>query len=492
MGADAAETLRLAPLLESASLGFAALTDDGTIAWTNAAFEGMVGGPGSSEGRRILDLPSLGFADRARSLWDAVREGRATTLRSVPVRVPGKDGARYLDLDLTAPGERSGLPALLVVLDVTDLVRERERAGLFYASFLTSTNAIEVTDAAGVLIDVNPAFEKTYGFSRAECIGRKPNLVRGGTAPPELFARMWQDLLNPALGYWSGELMNRDRFGNDRPVFLTITAVRDESGATTHYLGVAVNLTEQKSWERRAAHSDKLASLGQLAAGVAHEINTPLANVMLITESIRRRSTDPWVLARLDRISGQVEVAGTIVRGLLDFARRGEPQIRRLDLADVARQALVFLLGKQSADVELDETFPEGPLPVWGDRVQLIQVVTNIVNNACESMEGRGRLQVIARRNGSDAELEVIDGGPGIPEDVLPHIFEPFYTTKSEGKGTGLGLAVCHGIVQSHHGTIRVRNIPGGGASFTVSLPMSTADPPPPGERRASESGAAP
>src|SRR5208282_4397004 len=111
---------------------------------------------------------------------------------------------------------------------------------------------------------------------------------------------------------------------------------RTASGEVTHYLGVAVDLSEQRSWELRAAHSERLASVGQLAAGVAHEINTPLANVMLVTESIRRRSTDPWVQGRLETISGQVEAAAKIVRGLLDFARRSEPHLAALDLRDIA------------------------------------------------------------------------------------------------------------------------------------------------------------
>jgi signal transduction histidine kinase len=140
----------------------------------------------------------------------------------------------------------------------------------------------------------------------------------------------------------------------------------------------------------------------------------------------------------------------------------------------VARDAVAFLRGKQSADVELLEEYPEGPVPIRGDRGQLIQVITNILNNAYEAQDGHGRIRLVVRAPEGAAELEVIDAGPGIPAEVLPLVFEPFFTTKGEGKGTGLGLAICHGIIRSHHGSIIARNAPGGGASFLIALPQAT------------------
>jgi PAS domain S-box-containing protein len=472
------EVAALAPLLESRALGLALLDARGAVVWANATARSWLGLEFGETGAPFSELPSLDLGDRAEALGEALREGSPHVLRSVRVRSQGPAPDRVLDLEFAPLAQAPERRTALLVTDVTNRVEERGRAALFYASFLTSTNAIEVTDRAGVLVDVNPAFEQTYGYTREECLGKRPNMVRGRTAPPELYERMWADLRDPARGHWSGELMNRDRFGRERPVFLTITAIRDDTGTTTHYVGVAVNLAEQKSWERKAEHSEKLASLGQLAAGVAHEINTPLANVMLITESLRRRTDDPWALQRLDRITRHVEVAGTIVRGLLDFARRGEPQIRKVDLAEVARESLEFLRGKQSANIEFVEHWPPEPLPVWGDHGQLLQVFTNLMNNACEAVSGTGRVVVEGRRNGPDAEVEVSDNGTGISASAMPHLFEPFFTTKPEGQGTGLGLAVCAGIVQAHHGTISGKNRPEGGASFLVTLPMSAAEPP--------------
>ena len=389
----------------------------------------------------------------------------------------------YVDATLSvvpaAEGRSSRL--VLVLTDASGRLRERERAHLHYEAFLTSSNAIEVTDRNGILVDVNPAFETTYGYSRAEALGKRPNLVQSDKTGREVYERMWADLLDPLRGHWSGEIVNRDRSGRERPVFLTVTAVRNTAGETTHYVGVAVDLTEHKAWERIVAHSDRLASLGQLAAGVAHEINTPLANVMLVAESLRRRAADPWTRGRAETITSQVEVAARIVRGLLDFARRSEPLVARLDLAEIAQETVRFLRGKQSANVEVDERYPPAPLEILGDRGQLMQVLTNLLLNAYDALEGaaEGRIVVEVRRGADHAEVEVCDSGPGIPLEALPHVFEPFFTTKPEGRGTGLGLAICHGIVQAHGGTIVARNLREGGASLLVSLPLAPAVPMP-------------
>jgi PAS domain S-box-containing protein len=471
-------------ILRGAPVGVAVIDRTGTIVWANPAYFETTGrDPGilGQNFHHILEDDGSWSAAIGSAVDGALRTGATANFRSVRARYRHQTGGVYLDVDvhpLPGPGFGTG-HAFLMIRDVTERVDEQRRAKLFYESFRTSTNAMQLTDAKGVMIDVNPAYERIYGYSRAECIGRKPNLIRSKHTPPEVYEKMWEDLRAPDRGYWSGEILNRDRQGRERPVLLSITAIRSLGGEVTHYLGVAVDQSEQRGWELRAAHADKLASVGQLAAGVAHEINTPLANVMLVAESLRRRSEDPWTLSRLDTMTEQIEVAARIVRSLLDFARRAEPHVGELDLVEVAKGSVAFLKGKQSADVEITEVYPAGEVPIAGDRGQLMQVLTNILNNAYDAMDGKGSIRISVRRQGSRAELEIIDSGPGIPAEALPHIFEPFFTTKPEGLGTGLGLAICHGIVQSHHGSIAARNVPGAGAGFLVSLPILERGPAP-------------
>ncbi len=481
------ETIRaLRAVLDEAPVAIVLLERDGTVAWANSTYRRWAQGPEAPTTYR--DHPLLAGPELApmiaRGLEASPGPATVGAARTIPLPAGHAGPVKFLDATLRAVPEAPGRPSrlVLVLVDATERQREEEAARLQYEAFLTSTNAIEVTDRDGILIDVNPAFEATYGYSRAECLGKRPNLVRSRRTPTALYERMWAELLDPARGHWSGEIINRDRWGRERPVFLTITAVRDPRGTATHYVGVAVDLTEQKAWERVAAHSDRLASLGQLAAGVAHEINTPLANVMLVAESLRRRTTDPWTRGRAETITAQVEVAARIVRGLLDFARRSAPQTSRLDLVDIAGETVRFLRGKQPAEVEVEERYPPTPVPILGDRGQLMQVLTNLLLNAYDALEGSadGRIVVEVRRGDRETEIEVRDSGPGIPLEALPHVFEPFFTTKPEGRGTGLGLAICHGIVQAHGGTIVARNIPGSGASLVVSLPLAPPEPPPP------------
>ncbi|MGB6501545.1 MAG: ATP-binding protein [Thermoplasmata archaeon] len=474
---EAIEPGLAARVFRSAPIGLAVITAPGTITWASRGYFDLTGRLPTILGTDFHDLSEEdgSWSTEIRVAMDRVlRDGTPATFRSVRARFRAPTPGVYFDLDVRPLEPEDGAPrqALLLIRDVSDREREHAQAVLFYESFRTSTNAMQLTDARGVMIDVNPSFERIYGYTRAECIGKKPNLVRSRHTPPEVYEGLWADLTDPARGYWSGEILNRDRKGRERPVLLSVTAIRDGSGATTHYLGVAVDLSEQRSWELRAAHADKLASVGQLAAGVAHEINTPLANVMLVAESLRRRSDDPWVLARLSTMTDQIEIAARIVRGLLDFARREEPLTTELDLVEIARESVAFLKGKQSANVEIAEKYPGTPIPILGDRGQLMQVLTNILNNAYDAMEGVGAIDISVRTQGRRAEVEILDHGPGISPEALPQIFEPFFTTKPEGQGTGLGLAICHGIVHSHHGTITVRNVPGAGAAFLVSLPL--------------------
>lgn len=346
--------------------------------------------------------------------------------------------------------------------------------GLFYELFRHSSNVIEITDAEGRYVDVNPAFERIYGWPRGELVGRKPNLIRSPKTPPETFRALWADLLDPAKGEWQGELVNLDRWGREHPVLLSVSAIRGADGGITHFIGVATDLTELKGLQLRTIRTERLASLGQLAAGVAHELNTPLANILLIAESLERRAPNPWVANRAGSIVRQVESAARIVAGLLDFGREHPPATREENLTRLVEEAVEFVRGKQkSVDVEVT-VLPEGDSVVANvNRVQVVQVLVNLLNNAYDAMEGRGRLTVRTRSGEGFAEIEIHDSGPGIAPEVLPHLFEPFFTTKVDGKGTGLGLSICHGIVASHGGRITVRSAPGEGATFTVRLPRA-------------------
>ena len=465
---------------ERGPMGALLIGPDGRILQSNPVFRDLLGVDESVKGRTLAELLASGADRLEEARVRAQGDERSRSMSGFTLEAPGRKRRHLVDIDFYPQSDAAGKVrgVLLVFHDRTGAHQDpAASARLFHQAFLHSTNAMELTDRDGFLIDVNPAFERIYGYRRDEVIGRRPNIVASGGTDPATYVEMWKSLLDPAVGSWSGELVNRDRGGVEHPVLITITAIRGSDGAITHFLGVAVDLTDLRRLERQALHSDRLVSLGQLAAGVAHEINTPLANITLIAESVRRRTTDPWTRGRVDTLLNQTDSAAKIVRGLLDFARRPETQTGQVDLGDSVHAVVGFLRGKQPTEVEVRISVPEDPVVIRGDREQIAQVITNLLNNAYDAVNGEGRIEVALTADPAWAHLSVADSGPGISPDVRTHLFEPFFTTKPEGKGTGLGLAICIGIVESHGGTIEVDSEVGRGSKFTVNLPRLAPTP---------------
>ena len=247
--------------------------------------------------------------------------------------------------------------------------------------------------------------------------------------------------------------------------------------------------TEQlRAAHQKLLHSDRLASLGQLAASVAHEINNPLSGVLnlsMLMERIMKGGNIPpgreeEFRRHLARVSAETARVGRIVSDLLAFSRRSKPQRVDADLNKLVRSTASLVGHKlKLSDCEaVIDLAPDLPL-VLCDPSQMQQVILNLVMNAAEAMQSKGggkvRVATRAAANGREVELVVSDNGEGIAPENLGKIFHPFFTTKPEGKGVGLGLAVLYGIVQAHDGEVDVKSTPGQGTTFTVTLPVSTA-----------------
>lgn len=225
-------------------------------------------------------------------------------------------------------------------------------------------------------------------------------------------------------------------------------------------------------------HSEKLASLGRMAAGVAHELNSPLTGVVTFAHLMRERFPEgSQDREDLDVIIEQTNRCTQIIRGLLGFARASSEEKNRADLNEVVQSSLNLVRNKADflnveKKLELDSDLPL----VMTNVAQIQQVFLNMIVNAGDAMDGKGTLTVATRRVEADgrvfAEVEFRDSGPGISPDNMEKLFEPFFTTKPVGKGTGLGLAVSHGIVKDHGGHIRVWSKPGEGTSFFISFPV--------------------
>jgi two-component system NtrC family sensor kinase len=224
---------------------------------------------------------------------------------------------------------------------------------------------------------------------------------------------------------------------------------------------------------QQVSRAEKLASIGRLAAGVAHEINNPLTGVLTFAHLLRQK---PHMNEEdgedLDLIIHETTRAAEIVRGLLDFARERPTSMEPLDLNDVVRRTVRLIANQKKFEHIAIEEVLQNDLPeVRGDMNPLQQVLLNLALNACAAMPNGGRLTITTRAGDGHVLLDVADTGCGIKEELLEKIFEPFFTTQPVGKGTGLGLSVTFGIVEQHNGTIEVKSTEGQGSTFSISLP---------------------
>jgi two-component system NtrC family sensor kinase len=275
-----------------------------------------------------------------------------------------------------------------------------------------------------------------------------------------------------------------DSRGETRSYRISRIPMRLDGSAITHVITIGEDVTEARGVQLRILQSEKLAAVGQLAAGVMHEINNPLATIGACVAAIQARlgsPADPTVDEYLDIIDKEVLRCTHIVDGLLDFSRpkEGSPK-EPVQVNSLVEQTLFLLKHHQRFNrVSVVRDFGETLPPVFANAEQMIQVLMALMLNGVDAVDDGGTLTVGTRGHPSRADevmIEVTDSGHGIPAADLPKIFEPFYTTKAPGRGTGLGLSICYGIVEQHLGRIEVDSEPGMGSTFRIFLPIAIGD----------------
>ena len=258
--------------------------------------------------------------------------------------------------------------------------------------------------------------------------------------------------------------------------------MRLDQDTITHVITIGEDVTDSRAVQGRIMQSEKLAAIGQLAAGVMHEINNPLATIGACVAAMQGKLEDGNATTAalgeyLEIIDREVERCSGIVDGLLGFSRPKGQSKAPLAVVTLVSETLFLLKHHQrfkrmEVERELEPDLPR----IMGNKEQLIQALMALLLNAVDAMEQTGRLTVRAARahRGDEVVLEVEDTGVGIPREDQSKIFDPFYTTKQPGRGTGLGLSICYGIVEDHQGRIEVDSTPGRGSTFRVYLPVAT------------------
>jgi PAS domain S-box-containing protein len=388
------------------------------------------------------------------------------------VRRPG--GMRIADVSIS-PLEERGNPAGLVAVarDVTrerlatEALRRSERR--FRALFNRAPLAIFTLDRDGLFLAANRATFRLARIKEPDASSRLSDFV-----VPADWPRVAAELERSFGGEAREFLFQFRRLGGGVRQAAAVTVPVEEHGGRHAVLAIARDVTDEVELRERLTHSEKMAALGALVSGTAHELNNPLAGIAAMAQALLiDRTVGADVAQALETIRREAMRAARIVTDLLTFAR-----LRPLDRRDVNLNALVrdtFAatpgLSANGAvwTLGLDPTLPA----VAADPDQVRQVITNLLVNAAQAMSAAERHDGLVRTWSNDdwVGLEVLDSGPGIAPDVLTRIFEPFFTTKTHGQGTGLGLSISHGIIRAHGGEIRGENRPEGGARFTFQLP---------------------
>ena len=347
----------------------------------------------------------------------------------------------------------------------------------------SSPYAIIATDIQGNIIVFNRAAEELTGY-RAEKVLGKIHITH--IYPPGVAKEVMERLRSPDYGgigrFTGSELKMVDSRGREIPIHLSAAIVYQDAQEVAS-VGFFTDLRPQRVMEQKLQEThlqlvqlEKLRSLGDMAAGVAHEINNPLGGIIIYTSLLMEGlAPDDAKRADLERIVHEATRCKEIVKSLLEFARQSGDKKELIDVNRAITDGLLFLENQATFHnieiiKELDPSIP----PLWGNAGQLKQVFLNIMINAADAMQGRGVLTIktFFARDGDKIAIEFSDTGGGIPEDILPRIFDPFFTTKRVGEGTGLGLSMSYGIVKEHNGSIEVDTVAGSGTTFRVVLPV--------------------
>jgi two-component system NtrC family sensor kinase len=277
------------------------------------------------------------------------------------------------------------------------------------------------------------------------------------------------------------EQMHRRSDGSEFPATVTISPLVSQDGEQLGHVVSVRNVSADRRMAEQLRHTEKMVALGELVAGVAHEINNPLTGISAFAQLLLEESLNDEQRESVQLIKMESDRAKTVIRDLLIFARKTEPVTEPFDLNDLIEQTLrlrsysLRVAGVRLV-LQLDPKLPK----VTGDPQKLQQVLLNVIANAESAMDGaeRRELTLSSRADGSQVVIAATDTGQGMPADVRQRIFEPFFTTKPEGVGTGLGMSVSYGIVQAHGGTIDVASALGAGTTVTIALPGATAAKP--------------
>ncbi|MFN2326860.1 MAG: PAS domain S-box protein, partial [Gemmatimonadales bacterium] len=365
-----------------------------------------------------------------------------------------------------------------------------------------SAELVIITEVDGSIVYVNPAFERMTGYSAAEAVGQNPRLLRSGLQDSEFYRDLWATLKRGES--WAGRVRNRRKDGTLYTADAVITPVRDRNGTVVNYVGLQRDMTRESELDEQLRQAQKMEAVGQLTGGIAHDFNNLLtvilANLALLDEELREAPRP--VGQSLTDIQTAARRGSEMVRKLLAFGRQERMLLQPIDLRQLVMEFIRTIGRILPEAIDLHVSTPDDLSPAQADAGAVEQILLNLATNARDAMPGGGTIELHLGRArfddhgdttvtgwhepGEFLHLSVRDTGHGMNPVELERIFEPFYTTKPTGKGSGLGMAMVYGLMKQQHGFVTVDSAEGKGTSVHLYLPVTTA---PAGARENRNSG---
>lgn len=379
-----------------------------------------------------------------------------------------------------------GVPHILsITRDIDDLRRAEEERARLATAIEHAAETVVITDTDGTIVYVNPAFERTYGYSREEAVGANLRILKSGKHDDKFYEHMWKTITSGAV--WSGRIIDKKKNGAFIEEEASISPIKDDSGKVVNYVAVNRDVTREVLLQAQLLQAQKMEAIGTLAGGVAHDFNNLLQVVLGYSELIlSEQGLDAGRRDDLQKIFNAARDGAELVQRLLTFSRKTDINPTPINLNRQLEQVRKILSRTLPKMIQIDLFLADDLATVNADPVQVGQILMNLAVNARDAMPDGGKLIIETRNITLDEDfsrvhfgvmpgryvlLTVTDTGHGMDKETVEHVFEPFYTTKRAGEGTGLGLAMVYGIVKQHQGHIMCYSEPGKGTTFKIYFP---------------------